>query len=306
MKARGAGSGLLPRPVVKWAGGKTQVLQELTSRLPGAGFSGYVEPFVGGGALFFELYRRGLLTGKRVLLSDNNPELMHVYSVIRDDNALFELLALLSGYPNTEGFFYTLRAKAPTEAAERAARMIYLNRTCYNGLYRVNREGRFNVPFGRYANPKIRDPEALLAASIALRGVCLREGDFEPAAEEAAAGDLVYFDPPFHPVSATSRFTAYTRDAFGTEEQTRLAAVFRRLDGRGCLLMLSNSDSPFVRELYSGFEIRCIPASRVINSRGDRRGPVGELVVTNYPQPPSTFPQPPSTVPADPATVPDA
>jgi DNA adenine methylase len=270
-----------PRPFLKWAGGKGQLLAELRTRLP-ASFNAYHEPFLGGAALFFELSARGCIPGG-AFLSDLNPVLIEAYTVVRDDvEALIEALA---PHANREDHFYATRALDPATLTpvQRTARVIYLNRTCYNGLYRENSSGRFNVPFGRYVNPTICDRDTLRAASEALRGVDLSQADFQATVARAAPGDLVYFDPPYQPVSATSSFTAYHRDGFGEDRQLALRTAFATLAARGVHVLLSNSDTPFVRRLYAGFRIDSVRANRAINSRADRRGTVGEVIVVGGP-----------------------
>jgi DNA adenine methylase len=186
---------------------------------------------------------------------------------------------------HSDAHYYAVREgwnlSAPAPAADRAAAFLYLNKTCYNGLWRVNRRGAFNVPVGRYQNPSILDEDALRAAAQALAGQILEVARFEAIVETAERGDFVYFDPPYHPVSDTSHFTSYTADKFGAEDQERLAQVFRALDARGCAVMLSNSDTPFTRGLYAGYRIDRVWCARAINSKGDRRGVVPEVIVTN-------------------------
>jgi len=275
---RATGAREPPRPFLKWAGGKTQLVPELLARLPRR-FGAYHEPFVGGGALFFALHRAGRLDERRVLLSDVNAELIDTYCAIR--SLVSQVIERLAEHRYDRDHFYRVRAQQPEELklVERAARMIYLNRCGFNGLYRVNAAGRFNVPFGRYSNPRICDAENLRAVARALRGVGLECTPFERVAERAAPGDVVYFDPPYVPLSTTARFTSYARDGFGPAEQQRLAEVFAALAGRGVGVMLSNSDAPLVHELYAGFRRDTVQARRAVNSRKDRRGPVGELLV---------------------------
>jgi len=271
----------LPRPFLKWAGGKAQLLPELLSRVP-SDFNAYHEPFVGGGALFFALWREGLLTDKKVFLSDSNPELVNAYEVVR--NELDDLLGLLERYQglNSRKDYYHIRAEKPRSRVKRAARLIYLNRTCYNGLYRVNRKGEFNVPFGRYRNPKIYDPENLRAASEALQGVRILCEDFGNVLGRAKPGDLVYFDPPYYPLSATANFSDYTSGGFDEEDHIRLAGVFAELAKAGVLVMESNSDTGFVREAYRAWRLHRVQARRPINSRPGGRGAISELIITNY------------------------
>jgi DNA adenine methylase len=266
-----------PRPFLKWAGGKGQLLPELLARLPQR-FRGYHEPFVGGGAFFFELRALGRLEGA-VHLTDRNPPLIDTYATVRAD--VEAVIRRLRRHRNDEAEFYRVRAQDPRRLspAARAARVIYLNRTCYNGLYRENRSGGFNVPFGRYANPALCDAENLRTVAAALRGVTLACTRYDAVVNRAEPGDLVYFDPPYQPVSATSSFTAYHRDGFGPDDQERLRDLFATLVERGVHVMLSNSDTPLVRSLYSDFAIDRVYASRAINSRADRRGKVAEVIV---------------------------
>ncbi len=209
-------------------------------------------------------------------------ELVNFYLVLRDD--LEELLRDLEKHRNTAEYYYRLRALEPQTLSpvERASRFLYLNKTAYNGLWRVNSQGKHNVPFGRYKDPRICDAENLTLASRALKRAEIICDDFSRVLEFARPGVFVYLDPPYYPLSATAKFTGYTAHAFGVEDQRRLAAVFRELDRRGCLVMLSNSDTPFIRELYAGYDLRVVHARRAVCCRGDRRGPVAELVIRNY------------------------
>jgi DNA adenine methylase len=270
--ARGAG------PIVKWVGGKTRLLGELAARAP-TSFRRYLEPFVGGAALFFHLRPRA------ALLSDTNAELIACYRAVQDE--VDAVIAALERHreQHSEAYYSAVRygwnADARTAPAERAAAFLYLNKTCYNGLWRVNSRGRFNVPAGRYVNPSILDAERLRAASAALRGAACELAPFEAVLDEARGGDFVYFDPPYHPLSATADFTSYTAAGFTAADQERLASVFARLDDRGCAVMLSNSDTPFTRRLYARWRVERVLAPRAINSRADRRGAVGEIIVRN-------------------------
>ena len=270
-----------PRPFLKWAGGKGQLLAELQDRLP-VSFGAYHEPFLGGGALFFDLSSRGRLAGG-AFLSDLNPVLVETYATVRD--RVEEVITALLRHRNESDHFYATRALDPATLTpvERTARVIFLNRTCYNGLYRENRSGRFNVPFGRYVNPTICDHANLRAVSLALHDVDLSRADFTAVVERARPGDLAYFDPPYQPVSATSSFTAYHHDGFGEDCQQALREVFATLAARGVNVLLSNSDTPFIRRLYAGFRIDSVRAKRAINSRIDRRGSVGEVIVVGGP-----------------------
>jgi len=274
-------------PFVKWAGGKGQLLTQMAPYFP-AQFRRYLEPFVGGGAVFFHLYNGGWLTGRQVVLIDHLEELINCYAVIQ--NQVADLIAELQRHePHKQdsAYFYAIRNwdRDPDyrqrTAVERAGRFLFLNHTCYNGLYRVNRRGWFNVPFGRYRNPTLGDADNLRAVSRALQGVLLLVGDFERCLEFADAGDFVYLDPPYHPLSDTARFTHYTAADFGVEDQRRLAVLFRELDRRGCQVMLSNSCTGLVRELYAGYEQVEVQAARPIAALGDRRRAVPELLVMN-------------------------
>jgi len=279
MRLRAISTRTIPRPFVKWAGGKTSLLPILMMYIPNS-FRRYFEPFLGGGALFFALYREGLI--KEAILSDVNKELMDTYLAIRD--RLNEVIDILNSYPHDRDFYYMLRSKDPSTLSlpERAARFIYLNKTAYNGLYRVNRKGQFNVPFGRYKNPNYKDFENLRAVSEALKVADLRCTSFEFVLDFARSGDFIYFDPPYHPVSDTASFTQYTSDGFTQEHQKKLAEVFKELSKRGVYAMLSNSDTPFIRELYRGFRLIEIEAPRFINSNSRRRKGWRELLILNY------------------------
>jgi len=271
----------LPRPFLKWAGGKTQLADALLARTPPA-FSRYHEPFVGSGALFFRLYRERKMA--RAILSDINPELIDTYLAIRDQPEA--VIKLLGEFPYEEAFYYQLRDRDPwaLSQAERAARMIYLNKTGYNGLYRVNRQGRFNVPFGRYKSPRYADPDNLLAVSRALQEAEIYCAPFESVLTRAKMGDWVYFDPPYMPISETAHFTAYYADGFGLEDQTRLRDACLRLTDMEVYVMVSNSDSPVIRALYGQpcFAIDTVFANRAINANSARRGKIAELVIVNY------------------------
>ncbi len=262
-------------PIVKWAGGKTQLLSTLLERLP-AHRNRYFEPFCGGAALFFALRPDG------GVLCDTNAELIDTYTVVRD--RLPQLIRVLGTYQYDRDRYYEVRAQSPTELTQvqRAARFLYLNRTCFNGLYRVNRKGQFNVPFGRYSNPRICDVPKLSAASGALSGAEIKLTDFTAVLEFARRGDFVYFDPPYLPLPNSNNFTSYSASDFKLEDHQRLAETFRALDARGCRVLLSNSDNPLVDELYEGFHIERVKATRQINSRASGRGAILETLVRNY------------------------
>jgi len=269
------------KPVLKWAGGKRQLLEPILSFVDRAfpdRIEKYYEPFAGGAAVFFALVARGKF--ERARLSDMNADLIRVYTALRDDadSVILELKKLLE-LGHSEEVYYKVRAKRVTKLSARAARLIYLNRTGYNGLYRVNRSGEFNVPFGRYKKPRILDEPRLLAAAHALQGVELLVEDFEQSCKAAKRGDFVYFDPPYVPVSKTSSFSAYHSVAFSLAEHERLAKTFAKLTKRGVSILLSNSDTPETRELYQAFDTRTVHATRAINSKGAQRGTVPELLV---------------------------
>ena len=266
------------RPFVKWAGGKRQLLEELTKGLPR--FENYHEPFLGGAAFFFRLEAEGKI--KTAFLSDSNEELINAYSVIK--NAVFDLMAELALpiYANSETAFYKIRASKPTSEIERAARFIFLNKTAFNGLYRVNSKGGFNVPFGRYTNPRILDSENLLLVHRALQKDELYCGDFTIVLKNARRGDLVYFDPPYFPISDTSNFTGYTKVCFSQDDQKALMKTFKTLDSRGCFVLLSNSYSDFIADLYTEFDPEVVHANRMINCKGNQRGKIKELLVRNW------------------------
>lgn len=297
-------------PVLKWAGGKGQLLPTLRARFPQALRDGairtYAEPFVGGGAVFFDLVQ-AFPRLERAFLFDVNPELIVLYSVLqRDVDALVgELGTLRDTYLPLEEeerktYFYRVR-KAYNSAAvrisseaysaswvSRAARTIFLNRTCFNGLFRVNSKGEFNVPFGRNGNPAILDEGRLRAASTALQRAEVQLGDFSDVGLVADKGTFVYYDPPYRPISNTSSFNSYMKGVFNDDAQRRLAAHFRELDERGVKQLLSNSDptnygeDSFFDDLYRGFTIERIEASRMINSKASKRGAVRELLIRNY------------------------
>lgn len=269
------------RPFLKWAGGKTRLLGVLSELLPDD-IETYHEPFLGGASLFFHLAQRGRF--RHAVLNDLNPEVANCYRVVRDFAS--ELVEQLTALRVSKDIFEELRGIEPTSLSpvRRAARMIYLNKTAFNGLYRVNQRGRFNVPWGDYKNPKVVDEENLLACSYVLNGATtLLDGDFVAAVGQAAPGDVVYFDPPYVPLSRTASFKNYTKDGFTLNDQQRLAICVRDLASKGVLVLLSNSDTPTVRELYAGFEIHVVKMRRNISSKGDGRGPVDEVIVSTRP-----------------------
>jgi DNA adenine methylase len=272
------------RPFLKWVGGKHQLLAQFEAYFPKA-FRRYFEPFVGGGAVFFHLWNTSRLPNQTFLL-DNNDELVNAYLVVRDKvDELVETLAIHKK-KHGEKYYYDIRGLDRQELelsrVERAARTIYLNRTCYNGLYRVNSKGQFNVPIGSYVNPQVLYEDVVRTASVALQGVNIELRDFRSIVELARAEDLFYLDPPYDPISKTASFTGYTRDSFGEEDQRELAKVFTSLADKGAFVMLSNSKTPLVLELYRKFRIETVLAKRAVNSDANGRGSIPEVVVLNY------------------------
>jgi DNA adenine methylase len=272
-------------PFLKWAGGKAKLTSEILSLAP-PDFRVYHEPFLGGGAVFFGLSeKQGSINA---LLNDLNHDLIETYEVVRD--SVEDLVSALASIAATYGaagaherseFYYEQRSAAPSSPVERAARLIFLNKTCYNGLYRVNRKGEFNVPHGTYANPRILDAAGLRECSVSLRHATLSCDDFATACRRAHPRDLAYLDPPYQPLSATASFTSYTAGSFGEDQQTRLRDEFVDLSERGVAAILSNSDHPLVRDLYRAFDMKPVTMSRAINSVGAGRAPVGELLISN-------------------------
>jgi DNA adenine methylase len=305
------------RPFLKWAGGKRQLLPQLRRFYPRT-FGTYLEPFLGSGAVFFDLHASGLLEGRAAILTDTNPDVVGCYLAVRDDvdQVIGHLEQLAAGHATGgDEHYYEVREarfnpwrqrlfaaplgnpevlppSAPEYPPELAAMLIYLNRTGYNGLFRLNRRGAFNVPAGRYTNPKICDADTLRAVAAALRrpGVAVRHASFDGAALVAQPEDFLYFDPPYAPLSATARFTAYTADGFDQAAQVRLHQVMLDLARQGCHVLLSNSTAPMIQALYgrhnadaraAGLRAVKVPARRAINSRTTHRGEVQEYLITN-------------------------
>ncbi len=272
------------KPFVKWAGGKRQIIDKLKEHVPEE-FGTYFEPFVGGGALLFEL------EPEKAVINDSNRELMNVYECIQDETKLEKMLRELDKYEanHSEEFYFEIRNKDRDKAKfwkivdyKRAARTIYLNKACFNGLYRVNSRNEFNVPFNKkdkintYDGPNMRT----IHAYFNYRDVTLLSCDFEEAVKDAKKGDFIYFDPPYD--SDTSTFNSYTEDGFDRNEQVRLARVFKELSDKGCYVMLSNHNTSLIKELYKDFNIHLIEAKRNINANGKKRGKVEEVIITNY------------------------
>lgn len=269
------------RPFLKWAGGKRQLLSEIRKCVP-ANFNTYFEPFVGAGAVLFDLQP------DRAVVNDINGELMNAYRVIQDD--VEWLIHDLKQHRNEKSYFYFIRDLDRTDEyrqwspAQKASRILYLNKTCYNGLFRVNKKGYFNVPFGNYRAPQIVNEKTLRAVHRYLSGndVSIMRTDFETAVARAGSGDFVYFDPPYDPLSDTASFTGYSLGGFNKNDQLRLRDVFMELDKRGCKVLLSNSATDFIKDIYRHFHIRSVSAGRNINSVGSRRGKIDEVLVMNY------------------------
>lgn len=266
-------------PIVKWVGGKRQLMFELLKNMPKS-YSRYFEPFIGGGALFFELQP------DNAYISDMNEELINLYQVVKDN--VDELIDDLSKHEVSKEYFLEIRNIDRTEKyaelsnVERASRFIYLNRTCFNGMYRVNSKGEFNVPFGHYKNPRIIDENNLLNCSELLKKTEIKCADFTEILTKVKKGDFVYFDPPYVPLNETSSFTSYTKDGFDIDMQFKLRDVCDELDSMSVKFMLSNSDTKLVNELYSNYKIKKVFASRQINANADGRGKITEVLVRNY------------------------
>ena len=277
---------VIPKPFVKWAGGKRQLIPILNQNLPES-FGMYYEPFLGGGALLFHILTDK--NGQKCSISDLNSDLVLAYTTIRDriDALITSLKNHEKNYQkNSESYYYSIRESNPRSEIEKTSRLIFLNRTCFNGLYRVNSKGKFNVPLGKYSNPNIVNEENLRAVSHILQSsrISIKCRDFEAVLRDAKRGDLVYFDPPYQPVSSTANFTSYTNKDFTYDDLTRLADLCLKLDSRGCKVLLSNSDSKEVSDIFatSPWKITRIEANRSINSNSKKRTGHFELLIKNY------------------------
>jgi DNA adenine methylase len=271
----------LAQPFLKWAGGKRQLLPEIRKYIPKK-INTYYEPFLGAGAVLFDIQP------KKAVINDINTELINTYIAIRDH--VDELINDLKKHKNEKEYFYAIRDLDRKEEfkklslVERASRIIYLNKTCFNGLFRVNSQGHFNVPFGKYKNPQIVNEIVLRAVHNYLNSndITILNVDFEKAVENAKKGDFIYFDPPYDPVSDTSSFTGYSLYGFDKDDQIRLRDLFVELDKRGCKVLLSNSATDFIKDLYKDFHIEVVSANRNINANASRRGKIDEVLVMNY------------------------
>ncbi len=275
------------QPFVKWVGGKRGLLEQILPLFP-KDFNNYHEPFLGGGAVFFELYAKGILDNKKVFLSDINAELINAYCAVKDEPK--ELIKNLKKYKekHNKEFYYKIRSLDRDESynklspLEKATRFIYLNKTCFNGLYRVNKKGFFNTPIGSYKNPNIADEETILNASEALQNATIKQQSFEEVLKVAKKDDLVYFDPPYYPLNKTSNFTSYDSNCFLENEQIKLFEVFESLSAKRVKVIQSNSDTEFIKELYKKFDIHIVNANRFINSKSSGRGKITEVLVRNF------------------------
>ena len=275
----------MAKPIVKWAGGKTRLLKHLVPFATEKKMRVYAEPFAGGAALFFRLASLPERPFETAILCDQNPELVAAYRAVkRDVDKVLTALQKHADVEDRQAHFYSLREQTTKKRTDvdRAARLIFLNRTGFNGLWRVNSKGKFNVPYGRYLNPGIVDPERLRAAAEALALADIQHCDFGEVTRERDEGDFVYFDPPYVPVSKTAGFTAYALQGFGPADQERLATEMRRLGSLGVRAMLSNAANAETLRLYKGLEIEIVHAPRAINSDATKRGDVAEVLVRNW------------------------
>lgn len=272
----------LCKPFLKWAGGKRQLLPVINELIP-ENYSTYYEPFVGAGAVLFDMQP------KKAVINDANEELINVYRVIK--NNIDELIIDLKEHVNEEDYYYDVRKLDRTKEyknmsdVKKASRILFLNKTCYNGLFRVNQQGEFNVPFGRYKNPNIVNEDTLRAVHHYLNNndIKILNTDFEEAIKYMRKEAFVYFDPPYHPISDTSSFTGYTTDGFNAQDQKRLKKLCDSLDERGCRFLLSNSSANLIVDLYEDdYNLDFVDANRSINSKGDSRGEIKEVLVRNY------------------------
>jgi DNA adenine methylase len=271
---------LSSKPIIKWVGGKRQLISEIKRYMPKS-YKRYFEPFIGGGALFFEL------SPKEAFINDYNAELTNLYNIVK--NSPEELMDDLAKHINTSEYYYKIRALDRDEKSynnlnpiQKASRFIYLNKTGFNGLYRVNKKNQCNVPYGNYKNPKYVDRKKLLSCSKLLSTTTITTGDFENIKEFIKKEDFIYLDPPYVPINETSSFTGYTHKGFDYGMQFRLKELCDYIDSIGAYFMLSNSYTKIVLYLYQDYEIKVVEAKRAINSKADGRGKVKEVLVLNY------------------------
>jgi DNA adenine methylase len=275
------------QPFIKWVGGKRTLVSRLNEMMPPK-FNNYFEPFIGGGALLFHLYSEGILDNRNKSIFDINSELINTYNIVK--NNPIELIEKLKEYKekHSNEFYYEIRALDRTEDYKisnkilRATRFIYLNKTCFNGLYRVNKSGYFNVPIGSYKSPNIADENVILNASKALEDVNIYNSSYKEVLNKAKKGDLVYFDPPYYPLNRTSNFTSYSENDFLEKEQEELLEIFDKLAKKGVFVILSNSDTDYIKDLYKNYDINIVDMNRFINSKANGRGKVTEVVVRSW------------------------
>ncbi len=270
----------MSKPIVKWVGGKRQLLPYILKYIP-QNYNSYFEPFFGGGAVFFEL------SPQKAIINDVNSELINTYEVVK--NNVDELIYHLKLHINDKEYYYNIRNFDRKEnffsnysKVERASRFIYLNRTCFNGVYRVNKKGQYNVPYGKHKNPTICDEDNLRAASEILENVEILSNDFNVIIDKVREGDFVYIDPPYDPLSSTSTFVEYTKDGFDSNMQIRVRNFCDELDNKGVKFMLSNSNTNFIQKLYMDFDMHEVLANRWLNCKANGRGKITELLITNY------------------------
>ena len=279
------------KPFIKWVGGKGKLVPELEKYFPKK-FNRYFEPFVGGGALFYEVIKKNNIVFSSI--NDINKKLIITYKQIQQDPK--KIISLLKNIENEykklsleeqKEYFYKIRKKYNEESLDNitiAVYLIFLNKTCFNGMYRENSKGGYNIPFGDQKNPTICDEKNILAVSKCLKNTEINNLSFEEAVEKCKKGDFIYFDPPYYPISATSSFTSYSKNSFGPREQEKLRDVFIKLAKKGCFVMLSNSNTDFIREIYKEYKdyFKYVYATRSINSNGNKRGKILEIAITNY------------------------
>lgn len=269
----------MSKPVIKWVGGKRQLMEDIKNNMPKE-YNRYFEPFIGGGAVFFELKH------EEAFINDYNHELTNLYEIIKTKPK--ELIKDLAKHENTEEYYYAIREldRKPNykrmSKVKKASRFIFLNKTGYNGLYRVNKKGQNNVPYGRYVDPKYLDPENILACSETLQSTTIMTGDFDNIKAHVKEGDFVYFDPPYVPLNATSNFTAYTDKGFDDDMQFRLKELCDYIDSIGAYFLLSNSYTNFILDLYKDYKIITVEANRALNCKASGRGKIKEVLVRNY------------------------